>query len=127
LIRSFDRLVAISIAPDRSRAALATPIADYATRTADRLRGFKDPPRISGTRPVRHRYDAIEAFGTATAKGGVRQKISVFVLRRPRLATFVAVLAANAKHAARESERVGRRVIATLRSRPPRAQKPKRD
>ncbi len=121
LIRSFDRLVAISIAPDRSDAALATPIADYATRTAEALRGFRRPPRIQGTKPFRHRYDGVEAYGTASAKGGVDQRISVIVLRRPRLATFTAVLAANAKHAARDSERVARRVIATLRSRPPRS------
>ena len=120
LIRSFDRLVAISIAPDRSRAGIEAPIADYATRTADALRGFAHPPRIRGVRPFGHRYDGVEAFGTARAKGGIEQKVSVIVLRRGRLATFTAVLAANAKPAARSSERIGRRVIATLRSRPPR-------
>ena len=127
LIRSFDRLVAISIVADRTAAGLRTPVADYATQTAEALRGFREPPRVRGTRPFDHRYEAVEAFGTAKAKGGVDQKVSVFVLRRRDLATITAVLAANAKHAARGSERVARRVIATLRSRPPRAPKGKRD
>jgi hypothetical protein len=119
LIRSFDRLVAISIVPDRSRAGLETAIGDYATETTDGLRGFARAPRIRGRRPFGHRYDGVEVFGTARAKGGIDQRISVIVLRRKGLATFTALLAANAKPAARHSERIARRVLGTLRSRPP--------
>jgi hypothetical protein len=119
LIRSFDRLVAISIVSDRSRAGLETPIADYATRTAKSLRGFNHPPRIRGTRPFKHRYEGIEASGEARASGGIDQRVSVIVLRRNDLVTITAVLAANAKRAARHSARIGRRVIETVRSRPP--------
>jgi hypothetical protein len=119
LIRSFDRLVAISIAADRSRAGLDTPIADYATTTAKALGGFNAPPHIRGTRPFKHRYEGVEAFGSARAKGGIDQRVSVIVLRRDDQVTITAVLAANAKHAARHSERIARRVIATLRTRPP--------
>ena len=50
LIRSFDRLVAISIAPDRSPAAAETPIEDYATNTAERLPGFEHGFEPEGTR-----------------------------------------------------------------------------
>jgi hypothetical protein len=119
LIRSFDRLVAISIVADRSRAGLDAPIADYATTTAKALTGFNHPPRIRGTRPFKHRYQGVEAFGTARAKGGVDQSVAVMVLRRDDLATITAMLAANAKPAARGSERVAQRVIATIRTRPP--------
>ena len=49
------------------------------------------------------------------------QKVSVIALRRDHQATITAVLAANAKPAARDSARVGRRVIATIRTRPPQA------
>jgi hypothetical protein len=119
LIRSFDRLVAISIVADRSRAGLETPIADYARSTAKSLRGFNHPPRILGSRPFKHRYEAVEASGAARSAGGIDQRVSVIALRRDDLVTITAVLAANAKRAARHSERIGRRVIETVRSRPP--------
>ncbi len=121
LIRSYDRLVAISIAPDRSPDALATPIDDYATNTADELGGFADGFDATGTRPLEHRYDAAEVFGTGKSRDGVEQKASVIVLRRDEIATLVVVLAANAKPAARESVRLARRSLGTLRTRPPRS------
>ena len=121
LIRSFDRLVAISIAPDRSAAAQGTPLEDYATNTADELRGFEDGFDAKGSRPLGGPYDAVEVYGTGRSRDGVDQKVSVIALRRDHQATITAVLAANAKPAARDSARVGRRVIATIRTRPPQA------
>jgi hypothetical protein len=119
LIRSYDRLVAISIAPDRSARALDTPIADYATRTADELRGFQHGLEVKGMRPFPHRYAGTEVFGGGTSPDGVDQKASVIVLRRDDTATITVVLAANAKPAARQSVRIARRAISTLRTRPP--------
>lgn len=119
LIRSFDRLVAISIAPDRSQAAGETPIEDYATNTADELRGFEDGFEAKGMRPFDHRYEGVEVFGTGTSGDGVDQKASVIVLRRDEVATVTVVLAANAKPGARESVRIARRAIGTIRTRPP--------
>ena len=119
LIRSFDRLVAISIAPDRSDAARETEIEDYAANTADALRGFEGGFDGKGMRPFDHRYDAVEVFGTGTSRDGVDQKASVIVLRRDELATVTVVLAANAKPAAAESVRIARRAIGTIRTRPP--------
>ncbi|MDX6583775.1 MAG: hypothetical protein QOI10_2959 [Solirubrobacterales bacterium] len=120
LIRSYDRLVAISIAPDRSAAARETPIEDYATRTADELHGFEHGFDAKGMRPFDHRYDGTEVFGTGTSRDGVDQRASVIVLRRDDVATVTVVFAANAKPAARESVRIARRAISTLRTRPPR-------
>ena len=71
-------------------------------------------------RPFDHRYDAVEVHGTGTSRGGVDQNASVIVLRRGEIATVTVVLAANAKPGARESVRIARRAIATLRTRPPR-------
>ena len=120
LIRSYDRLVAVSVAPDRSPGARETEIEDYATRTADELRGFEDGFDAKGMRPFDHRYDAVEVHGTGTSRSGVDQNASVIVLRRGEIATLTVVLAANAKPGARESVRIARRAIATLRTRPPR-------
>lgn len=120
LIRSFDRLVAISIAPDRSAAAAETPIEDYATNTAERLRGFEHAFKAEGTRRFPGHYEAVDVHGTGRSRDGVEQRVSVIVLRRDELATVIAVVAANAKPAARESMRLARKVVATIRTRPPR-------
>jgi hypothetical protein len=119
LIRSYDRLVAISIAPDRSDAARETPIFDYASNTADQLRGFENGFEAKGTRPFDHHYEGVEVFGTGTSRDGVDQKASVIVLRRGEIATITVFLTANAKPAAKESERIARRAIDTLRTRAP--------
>ena len=121
LIRSFDRLVALSIVPDRSSGALATQIADYAANTAEGLGGFEDGFRTRGTRRFEHRYDAVEVYGAGRSRDGVDQEASVIVLRRDDVATITAVLAANAKRDARESVRIARRVVGTIRTRAPRA------
>jgi len=121
LIRAFDRLVALSIVPDRSSGALATPIADYAANTAEGLGGFEHGLRTRGTRRFEHRYDAVEVYGAGRSRDGVDQEASVIVLRRDDVATITAVLAANAKRDARESVRIARRVVGTIRTRAPRA------
>jgi hypothetical protein len=119
LIRSYDHLVAVSIAPDRSADGVATPINDYATNTADELHGFKHGFETRGMRPLEHRYDAVEVYGSGKSRAGVEQRASVIVLRRGDVASLAVVLAANAKAAARESVRIARRAISTLRTRAP--------
>jgi hypothetical protein len=120
LIRSYDHLVAVSIAPDRSADGLATPINDYATNTADELHGFKHGFMVKEIRPLERRYEAVEAYGSGKSRDGVEQRASVIVLRRDDVATLAVVLAANAKPAASKSFRIARRAISTLRTRPPR-------
>lgn len=119
LIRSYDRLVAISIAPDRSTAALMTSIEDYATNTARALRGFTGGFDAEEMRTFEHRYEATEVYGSGRSRDGVDQEASVIVLRREQIAMLIVVLAANAKPGARESVRVARQAITTLRTRPP--------
>ncbi len=120
LVRSFDHLVAISIAPDRSAAGLEVPIEEFAARTAEALPGLRGDLRRVRTRRYRHRYDGTETRARATSKGGIDQLLSVIVLRRDSVATVTVVIAANAKPAAQPSLRLARRVVATLRTRPPR-------
>jgi len=119
LVRSFDRLAAISIAPDRSPEAAATPLNDYATGTADALRGFERGFRNEGMRRFPGHYEAVDVFGTGRSRDGVDQDVSVIVLRRDELVTITVVLAANAIPAADESRRLARKVVATIRTRPP--------
>lgn len=120
LIRSFDRLVAISVGSDRSDGGLEVPTSDYAARAAEALPGFEDGLRLKGMWRFDHRYDAARVKAEGVAAGGIDQELSVIVLRRDRIATLTIVIAANAKPAARRSNRLARQVVETLRSRPPR-------
>jgi hypothetical protein len=120
LVRSYDQLVAFTVAADRSAEGLETELEDYATATADDLRGFRGGFEPRGMRPIDHRYNGVQVYGEGRSREGVDQRASVTVLRRDKLTTITVVLAASARPAARESVRLARRSIATLRTRPPR-------
>jgi hypothetical protein len=123
LIRSYDRLVAISISPDRASDALDLDLEEFATRALEALPGLEvDLSRPSPPKPYEHRYEAVRT--TVEGKGsesGVRQRISLIVLRRDALVTFTVVIAASTDKRAQPSERLANKVVATLRSRPPSA------
>jgi hypothetical protein len=117
-VRSFDRLVAVSITPDRTAEAFEIPLANFARRALAALPGF-DPALDPGpTRRFRHRYQGAEARASGRAESGVKEQVRLIVLRRDSLVTFTVVLAANAKPSARPSERLAERMVRTLRSRP---------
>ena len=119
LVRSFDHLAAISIAPDRRSAALAEPLDEFASATAAELGGFRGELRRRSVRRFEHRYDGAEVRARGTTPDGVTQRVSVIVLRRDRVATLTAVIASNVKPSADPSLRLARRVVGTLRTRPP--------
>ncbi|MGH2951250.1 MAG: hypothetical protein ACRDKX_04325, partial [Solirubrobacterales bacterium] len=119
LVRSFDRLVAVSITPDRTGEALELGLPDFATRALLALPGFEGDLDPTDPRPYAHRYDGVAVRARATAaQSGVRQRLELIVLRRPELATFTVVVAANAERDSAPAARVAERVVDTLRSRP---------
>jgi hypothetical protein len=118
-VRSFDRLVAVSITPDRTAEGLAIGIEDFASRTVGALRGFEEKLDPGPSHRFKHPYKATEVRAAGRAKTGVREQIRVFVLRRDEIVTLTAVMAVNAKPSARPSERLAERMLRTLRSRPP--------
>lgn len=120
LIRSYDRLVAISVVADRTEAARETELPDYVTDTADALPGFRGELDVKGMFPFADHYQTTQVKATGIAEGGVEQKVLVIALRRGRIVTVTAVIAANAKHAAADSVHLAKRVVHTLRTRPPR-------
>jgi hypothetical protein len=124
LVRSFDRLVAISIAADRSAGGLELAPGSYARRAAAALRGYRGAPEVGRPRGFAHpRYDASQVRGEATARGGVDQRIAAVVLRRRGLATFTAVIAANAKRVSGADRRLAAQLVRSLRGRPARGQR----
>ena len=119
LVRSFDRLVSVEIAPDRTAAGLETPLDDFATRALAALPGFELQLEPGRTRRFRHRYPGVEARASGVAaRSGVSLRVRLVVLRRDSIVTFTAVIAANSKAASRPAERLAERMLRTLRSRP---------
>jgi hypothetical protein len=123
LFRSPDRLVALSLATDRRDAAFTTPPGRFARMALGSLRGYRRPLRPGPTRPVGGtplQGAAVRSEGVARANG-VRQKIEVAVLRRDHSVNFTALIAANARQTPHHELDVARRVVRTVRDRPPRA------
>jgi hypothetical protein len=122
LIRSYDRLVAISISPDRGEDAFAVDLDSFTTRTMAALPGLDPSAQPSAPKPYEHHYEAVRSTVEAKeTESGVEQRVSVITIRRDHLVTFTVVVAANAAKRARASERLAQKVVATLRSRPPAA------
>jgi hypothetical protein len=120
LIRSYDRLVAISISPDRTDEALGIDLDQFAARATAALPGLEGAARPSDPKPYKHRYNAVQStLDAKDAESGVKERVSVIVIRRDDVVTFTVVIAANADRRARPSERLAREVVGTLRSRPP--------
>jgi hypothetical protein len=117
LLRPKDRLVVVSITADRSAEALGAGLDDYAEETAKRLPGLRNL-RLKPAGPFEGaRYPGFAVRGTGTAKGGVRERLLVVVMRRPELAAYVALVASNARAPARR-ERQAKRILRTLTGRP---------
>jgi hypothetical protein len=124
-VRSFDRLVAVSITPDRTAEGIEIPLEDFATRTLTALPGFEGELDPGPSRRFKHPYRGVEVRAAGRAESGVREQVRVVVLRRDEIVTFTAVVAVNLKPAARPSERLAERMLRTVRSRPIRAGRPR--
>ena len=120
LLRSFDRLVAVSISPDRTPDAQELPLDKFATRALLALPGVGAGVQPSGPKPYDHHYDAVKST-FETKQSGIKLRDSLIVIRRDGLVTFTVLIAANADPAARPAEEIARKVVATLRSQPPSA------
>lgn len=121
LMRSPDHLVALSLAASRGEAALSTPPAKFARRAFASLTGYRHdlvagPVRSIGATPLD--TASVRAQGVAK-RGGVRQKVELVVLRRDHIVSYTAVIAANAKLAPHGEIDLARRILRTLRDRPP--------
>ncbi|HEY8466992.1 MAG TPA: hypothetical protein VIL04_09335 [Solirubrobacterales bacterium] len=119
ILRSPDKLIAITVTPDRTDEALGIPLAQFAARTFAALPGFEGELRPSEPRPFAARYPAVQVVGRGTAADtGVRQRLRVVVMRRDELVTVVAVIAENARRADKVFSRNAIDAVRTIRTRP---------
>ena len=118
LLRSPDRLVAVSVSGDGGEGALAVPVEEFAARVAEALPKLR---RLEAgrPRPFRTRYEAAAVTATGKAAGAaVPQRLLVVVARREGLATYTVVVARNARRGGQAHRDQVRRMLRSLRGRP---------
>lgn len=93
LVRSSDRLLAITVAADRSESGRKLRAERYAREAFRALPGFR---RLRSGRPrpiARSPYESSRVDGTGTLKSRrQRQQIAVAVFRRPKRVTYTSVV-----------------------------------
>jgi hypothetical protein len=117
LIRSDDRLVAVTVAADRSEAARTAPPRRYAQRTFRALPGFRNLKLDTLHKVGGSPYASAQVDGAGTLrKRRQRQRITVAAFQRPRRVTYTVVaFSAPAGGAAGEVDLL----LASLRARRP--------
>jgi hypothetical protein len=120
LIRSSDRLLAVTVAADRSEAGRTTQPRQYARRAFRALPGFERLRASAVRRVPRSPYPSARVDGKGTlADRGQRQRITVAAFRRPERATYTVV--AFSAPVGRAPAHAGelQLLLASLRARPP--------
>lgn len=93
LLRSRERVLALTVAADRSEPGRDTAAREYARRTFEALPGFRelraagDPAPVAGSP-----YESARLDGAGTlASAGARQRVTVAAFRRPGRVTYTVV------------------------------------
>jgi hypothetical protein len=120
LIRSPDRLLAVTIAADRGEAARTTTPREYARRTFAALPGFRDVTVTNARKVKNSPYPnrRLDGAGTLAARRQ-RQRITVTAFRRPRRATYTVVAFSAPVGGAPAHAGELDRLLASLRARRP--------
>jgi hypothetical protein len=120
LIRSRDRLVAITLAADRSREGRSNSPARYGRQLLSDLPGFEGSvePGVRRVRGTPYRTARVEGSGTVrTARRA--QRITVAVYHRPGAVTYAAVIFRNPKAEPAGDRRAVARMLRTFRATAP--------
>jgi hypothetical protein len=119
ILCSPDRLVTLSVSADRTDEALELKPGDFAVRTMEGLAESYDGLEPGAPKRFDAGYDgaSVEASGKAVGTG-VRQDVTVVVLRREGAANFTAVIAANAEKPTEPAVKLAKESLRTLRSKP---------
>ena len=116
LLRSPDRLVAVSISADRTLEAVEFGLDDYVEQAAEALPRF-ERLKVGHPRPFRDEYPA-RAVGAAGIKDGVHQQLLFIALRRRGIVTYPILVARNAEKKSGYYYDEALRIVCTLRGRP---------
>jgi hypothetical protein len=119
LLRSPDRLVAISISADRTLEAVEFPLSDFVVGAAEALPGYRRL-KVGRARPFTAKYAARSVRATGI-ENGVRQRMLFVALRRKGVVTYPVLVARNDEKRSGYYYDEGLRMVRTLRGRPPKA------
>ena len=122
LLRSPDRLMAVSLAADRSEAGREVAAGEYARRTLAAVPGFQPrlrPRRAPGVEGSPYPNGAAVAAGTLR-RTRVAQQVSAFVFQRRGRVSHVAIAFRSADRRSRPHTRTLVRMLRTLRVQAPR-------
>lgn len=117
LLRSPDRLVAMTVSADRTTEALQIELERYATDALAGLQGFQglEP---SEPRQVRSPYEAIAVDAIGRNERGIRQLLTFVVVRREGIAAYPILIARNADAGADHRRHEFNAIVASLRGQP---------
>lgn len=119
ILCSPDKLVTLSVSADRTDEAFELKPGEFATRTMTGLADSYDGLDPGKAKPFKAHYPGATVEGRGEALGtGVRQDVSVVVLRRDHVANFTAVIAANADKPTQQAVKLAEESLTTLRSAP---------
>ena len=119
ILCSPDKLVTLSVSADRTNEALEVDPSEFAARTLTGLADSYDGLQPGQVKPFKGHYDGATVSGAGKAVGtGVRQDVTVVVLRRDGVANFTAVIAANADKPTEPAVKLANESVETLRSQP---------
>jgi hypothetical protein len=120
LIRSSDRLVAVTVAADRSEPGRTTRPRPYARRAFRAIPGFRKLKPGAAHRVARSPYPSARVDGTGTLEDRrQRQRITVAAFRRPRRVTYTVIAFSAPVGSAPAHGGELRLLLASLRARRP--------
>lgn len=124
VVRSADGLLALTIAADRGDQGRMLDASRYARRTLEGLPGIggltpEDRGKVDGSPYESAVFEATGARTTGDPGTARRQRVTVAAFRRPGRVTYTVVAFANSEVPSPQNTRALRRVLRTLRGRPP--------
>lgn len=116
-LASPDRLVVVTVTPDRSNELLEADLEELAESTTARYGEQFDRFEPGRTRRFRHPYDAY-AVSASGRREGVGQEIDLIQLRRGALVTFTVIAQRNERFGTGSYVPTIERIARSIRSRP---------
>jgi len=127
LLRPPDHLVAVTVTASRSPSTFKIPAKRFAEQALGALPGFKVPLEASRPKPFRGTpLDGVFTTASGAEAGGLRERVTLVVLRRDRLVNYTVAVVENAEQpGARLDNAVALRMVRTIRDVPPTKQEPR--
>ena len=116
-LKSPDRLVVLTVTPDRSNELLEADLKELADSTAVRYGEQFESFELGRSRRFRHAYDG-HAVGARGRFDGVAQKVELILLRRGEIVTFTVIVQRNERFGTGAYVPTIERIVRSIRSRP---------